>query len=448
LTACYAAVTAAPVVLNPFFAAAAGHIVWSRVGPTIDPRVYPWALSLEGVGRLWFGDWGVPRAGGVAGYVRFGALAATALGFLGLAKALLDRFRAADGPAGRAPLALASAVLTVALLPLLVLAKDDQHPYQFYKLLITAAPLLALGLILLGQPPNPGRANAADGAPRRAARLPRAAFLAAVAVVLVLSASASARMAYQTRKAIPVGRSNAHVLRACDVKALQRLLPRQPRGNLVFAFHDPTDGYLNSWFSFFGRRHRVWSAEPHFIDVLAWKDAAAGVADAGSLPDDALLLTSRRLPFQSVDPGGDAVWVGESFCLWRSAGGWAAPLAVGNPNGVEGTSQEPFFWIGGGVTTVDVLASRTGQVTLAGVFRLGPSRTDGAPRRVRVRAGDSESLFAARDGPGEFTACVPAGRSTIALECLDPPSVEASADGDARPLLLQVRGLSFRYRPN
>ncbi len=237
LTACYGALVASLFALNPGFAASAVTIVRTRVGPAIDPHVYPWASTIEGLGRIWLGDWAAQTSPARQDAVRLYALTATAAAFLGLAKAWLDRFRGAGRDGDRRALGLASGVLAIAMLPLLVLARDDQHPYQFYKLLITASPLLVLGLYLLWF--DTWSLESGEWRVESGERKTGLSFLStlhsplsthllhAVTVgVLLILAAATARMTSLTRKPDPVSRSNASVLRDPDVCDLQRLLPR------------------------------------------------------------------------------------------------------------------------------------------------------------------------------------------------------------------------------
>ncbi len=191
----------------------------------------------------------------------------------------------------------------------------------------------------------------------------------------------------------------------------------------------------------------MWVADPCFIDFTAWREKADGLTDLDNLPADALLLTARCPGFRRVDLAAASVWAGASFALWRAEGGWAVPLAVGNPNGLEGTPSDPFFWIGKGETTVEVLAARPGEVTLVGLFAAGPSRSGGGPRRLSVHSGDCAAEVVA-DGRCAIRVPVPAGRSIIRLQALDQPTVEVLPNGDTRPLLLGVRDLSFQFRPN
>jgi hypothetical protein len=439
LLGCVAALAVAPLALNPGYAGLALRTVAQRSTPVpnVLAHFYPWAYTSEGLGRLWLGDWAAISAGARA----FGAYAftLTALGFAGLVVACLVRLRGGS----RRCLAFACTVLALAVVPLLVLTQGWSFPYQFYKLLCTVSPLLFLGLCLLGQP--------VTAAPRRG----WLAWLAVppLAVVFVLAAASTAWMAWDSSRTAPHGRCFGHYLCATDLRDLQRLLPRLPHTNLVLALdHPPCPHHppaaLNSWLSYFGRRHRLWVAAPTFIDVEAWQDVAAGLADFSDLPPDILVLTARCLGVQTVDRGrARPVWSGVHFTLLHCPdGAWAVPLAFSNPNGCEGTLLHSWSWMGTDRVTLDVLAGRPGTVTLSGTFGLGPS-LPASDCTVRVRCAGYQGAFFTRGGPGALEVPVPAGRSRITLEVLDRPVLRSFPNQGPRALLLLVTDLSFRYRP-
>jgi hypothetical protein len=382
---------------------------------------------------LWLGDTATlfdvaPSLG------RAGSLAVTALAFFGLCKVWLDRLRGGD----RQALALPSCVLAIALVPLLVLARDSDHSYQFYKLLLTVSPLLVLGLVLLGQRP--------PGAPA-GPLLGRVACLVPLTVVFVLAAVGTTRMVWSTVDPTSVYRCNAPLLRSRDVLALQRLLPRLPADNLVMAFQGPSDGLLQSWVSYFARRHRIWMTSPRFLNHAVWEAHAARVGNLEDLPRDTLLLTGNHGIRATDIPGATPVWQGDLFALWRVGGAEWAILTVNNPNGLEGAHNHPMFWLGKDGARVEVLARRPGEVCLKGHFAPGPSLPETTRRRLHLCGPGYDTTFETCGGEKEFRFLVPAGRSTFTLECLDRATVASLPNGEARTLLVQVVDLTYRYRP-
>jgi hypothetical protein len=439
LLGCGAALTVAPLVLNPAYAGMAVRLVAQRSTPwpNVLPHVYPWAYTSEGLGRLWLGDLVASGTAAVGLY----AFTLTALALAGLALVCLQRLRAGKWP----DLAFAASVLALALVPVPVLVLGRSYPYQFYKLLCTVSPLLFLGLRLLGQP---GPVAAEAGAPswRRRVVLPLAA------AAFVLAALSTGRMAHQSSRTEPRDRFFAHFLYTPDMRQLRHSLPQLPRGNLVLAFQNPPfphhyPHFLNSWLSYFGRQHRIWVADPIFIDQGHWKDLAAGFTDLGDLPEDARLLTAQCPGLREVDMGRPTLlWSGERFALWRcSDRAWAVPVSLSNPNGWGGTPAHPFFWVGNDPARLSVLAGRPGVVTLSGNLKRGPNLA-ASELAVRVRCSEYDRQFVTTGGHVSLTVPIPAGRSCITVEVLDRPTTRSLPNGDTRTLL-QVVDLSFRYRP-
>jgi hypothetical protein len=379
-------------------------------------------------------------AGGArwAGPVRAYALTVTAAAYLGLCKAWLDRFRARGTPeaeSGRGSLALATTVAAVALLPLVVLMKDDQHPYQFYKLLESVGPLLVLGLFLLGQ--RPVLEASASGPPGWRGRLLPPAGAVCFGAVCALTAIGAGRTVRATCRYEPGERCwSAYVMHEPDVRAAQHQLSQGPPGRLVLALCHPgmETAYLNAWFSWFGRGHQIHLLGPYFWDLgpesPAWQKALAPTA----LPADASILL-RKGP-SPVLPVGEftPVWSAGKFRLIKPAGngGWALVYHLTGPTGPEGEGDGALFWIGKGVTSWEVSACRPGALVLRAGGLSGPRRF-----RVRTSAGHQAAVVL-KGGANELAVPVPAGPCTVTLEPLEPPG---------RSPLVGVSGLDFRCAP-
>src|SRR5262249_34847800 len=125
--------------------------ICGRLQAPVLGDAYPWAFRLEGLSRLWVGDLATAPAPAAAALY---ACVATALGCAGFLRLFLGSLRPAA--AVRQRLTLAVALPALLLLPVLVVARDTQHPYQFYKLLISVSPLFVVGLAVLFAPPRRG----------------------------------------------------------------------------------------------------------------------------------------------------------------------------------------------------------------------------------------------------------------------------------------------------
>jgi hypothetical protein len=443
--------------------------IFKRVGGRgLLADLFPWANSVEGLSRLWTGEWVDSRRQILRTAARLLGLGATALGFLGLLKAWLDRWRCVRR---RQAAVLAGCVAALALLPLLVFLKDDGHPYQFYKLLLTISPLLVLGLALLWQPLRVGPATAGQGR-----QWPSVA-LACASLVVVLCASglSTGKMVWQTNRTLPHPRSLAHLLLTDDVCTARSLLEELPPSNLLLVTNDGYGSLYNSWFSYFGRRHRIWMANPEFIDIqfeegapdesrlkigkVPMKALPSGlqvqqvpfpsVLDLKTLPGDALVLEQRVSGFDKVSRGDTtALWASSSFRLWKSTSGrWALPLRLETPYGIETVGESRFFWMGQATTTVEVLANCPGTIALSAAFVPGPALPSTSGCRLQVRtSGGVELEMVTTGGPKTLTLPVEAGRTTVWLTPLDR-GVPPQPGGDPRTLLLGVHELAFVFTP-
>jgi hypothetical protein len=452
---CHAALLLAPFALIPGASGSIWLIYNRRVSLPMLGELYPWAYSLEGLARIWLGDWAGRSGDRWQSFVRFYGLAVTGLGYLGLCQAWRDRLHQpapSGAEPGRGSLSLATGVAAVALLPLVILVKDDQHPYQYYKLLMSVGPLLALGLALLWQrPPTAPSAAARPGGAAAGGRLRAAPGLLCFGAVAALAGAGAASMTLNsTLKHRKITRSsNAQVMRQPDVVAVGRLLQKSPGGDLILGFTDPYGGYLNTWFCYFGRRQQIRMLDPHFIYMHLWLDRGAHILDPNNLPADAPILLMKG-PFQNEAVGDlEPVWSAGRFRLVKPTpgGSWALAYNLANPNGLEERLGQPFFWVGKEATTLQVSASRPGTLTLLANFCPGPCIPETQSPRLRVRtSAGHDAEFVTAGGVGELAVPVPAGVCTVSIESLDQPT-QAVPGGDPRPLLVGVSNLEFRFTP-
>jgi hypothetical protein len=366
---------------------------------------------------------------------------------------------------------LASCVFGVALLPLIVLVKDDQHLYQYYKLLLSISPLLVLGLALLWQPPS----AAVGSAPRLKNWQPALLTCGSLLVMLCAEAAGTGQMVWQTTPTRPHPRSQAPVLLAEDMRAARTLLEDLPAGDLLLVTNGIYGPLYNSWFSYFGRQHQIWLTSPDFIDIelarsvppesitTLWQCAPKKLPsgrlvhvrplpralDLKSLPPGAIVLEQCVPGFQQVARGDSTeLWAGQAFRLWKSSSGrWAVPLQLETPYGMESAEGRPFFWMGEGETTLEVLASCPGTVTLSGSFVAGPAMPTSSAGRLQVRTSAGRHMeVPIAGGPKTLTVAVEAGRTSLWLRPLDRPVPRLAApQADPRTLLVAVHELGFGF---
>jgi hypothetical protein len=408
---------AAPILLNPGFFRPLLVVLGRVQAPGACADTYPWALSVEGWARLWLGDLAVAGPAPWVSLARFFAVTAAGLGYLGLVRAWQAARRDAGADAaGR--LVVASSAAALALVPLLLIARDTRHPYQVYKLLLSTAPLLPLGLSLL----------AAGGGWKRLAAL------APLTAMLLAGAAGTLHMALDTCSGRPHDRSNAALMHGAELRRLQEALERRgPRRDVVITLGHP---YVAAWLSYLARRHRV--------------HLAGSAPPDPNLSGEVLVITARQGAFARVEAGD--MWrlhSGEWSELWQAdSRRWAVPLDVGNPNGLEVLNGLPFFWVGGPPTRLEMLAGTPGELILSARFRPGPGMPESAPLRLLVRtsAGHEQHVETAA-GEHRLAVPLPAGRTTISLQALDPPAPPAPGQADLRPMVLGVQGLALTFVP-
>lgn len=289
--------------------------------------IYPWAYRPEGLAWPWLGDL-TPLGGSLAAGA---GLALTALGALGLAGRL---------GAGRArlPLALGALALGLGALPLRL---TGQHPYQFYKTLLTGAPALALGLVALAGRPR-------GGGSRRAP-------LAVAGLALAAAAAATLHLVWPTARPVPGPRSNQAQLLAPEVQELQRRLEALAGHQLVLGPGLPP--LLNAWLAYYARGNEVWLATPYMSrDRLRESREAEPLLDLTRAPVEALVLTRTSLP--APPPGAEVWWESSAYSLWRpQPGPWLILFDVGAP--VELGPRGARLWLLGGTAGRARLTART-----------------------------------------------------------------------------------------
>jgi hypothetical protein len=422
---------------------------FGRVDLPVLSHIYPWALTVDGILRVWLGDLGAAATGLTRGLLRTVALGLTALGYYGLLRAAILRLTNAHPTSHAAPTngrAFPWMTLAVAVLPAIVFARDDQHPYQFYKLLLTTAPLLTVGVALALTRLGALTFRAEAGDPPRHAWASRAAMIAVWAAMLAGVTAGSVGMAVDSARAESGSRSNAHYLLDPDVRRLEFYLTSLRGQRLVISVSDDTwnHGLLNAWVAYFARHNAIWLANPSLndADMRRWPELR-DVVTPDHFPPDVLLLTNADTPAPaSVSATSTKVWSAGKYELWRPAGSWVYPIRVENPNGLDGVLIKPTYWLGGGVTRFRLLASRGGEVQTIAQTSSGPN-LDGPARRVRVSSSTGfERIVDVVDGLNVFSFEVRAGLNEVQFEPLEQPPPRVLGQ-DGRPLVIGLHDPRF-----
>ncbi len=270
--------------------------------------IYPWAYSIEGLERLWLGDFIMvldPRGKLILGYV-------TALliivAYVGLIRASLI---------GRN--AISIAVLGMALLPIMVLVHGYGYEYPYYKLLLSISPILALGVVFL----------AAEVVNKRLQNvLARRLVTGSAALIICVSGLATADMAYRsgTGKTMQeIGRGGAYKLLAPGARGIQDILSTVEGQDVYIIWRDDfyNGGYMNGWLSYFSRKNNTWVANPGISDM-----SVGNIKRVSDFPwnveRDFLVLTSLRMPGQA----GHLMAASDPYYLYKFPASERSPTKV------------------------------------------------------------------------------------------------------------------------
>jgi hypothetical protein len=362
--ACLAGLAVAPAVLLP------GYVPhWlpalRRMGAAACEGVYPWALKLEGLGRLWFGDLPFFARRSVLTASQLGGAALTLVALIGLGLACRGKLRALRQKAAgesRAAAALSVALVLLALLPAAVVLRDREHPYQVYKLLITVSPLLVLGVVLAVR--------------SSVARWPKVVLAGVAAAALV----GTADMLWRSTHAEQVPRTIAWMLLDPNMTAAAHRLEQESGSDMLIATADVTS---NPWLAYYARHNRIWfnCAEINRTPEAAWPPQHLSMFHLAEVPPSCLVLASKFPALDVAPPAGARLeWANDAYQLWRTTGRtWALPTAFRSSIAPEHKDGRPFFWMGVEPVTLEVIAGCPTTLSLRGKVVAGPFRGPAGP---------------------------------------------------------------------
>jgi hypothetical protein len=413
-------ITAAPVILIPGQWLAIRQIL-PRVGLTLA-EAYPWALSRHALGPVWLGDiWSVTHRKLADVF----AILATGVAALGLLKTWWGVWirgrenRAWHSAEFRRSLILLFAVSAVAALPLMILAKDRVHPYQFYKSLLTVSPLLVVGISLLsfesaGLHPR-AYGWCGDGH--------RCSWRGIVLASILLTAFSGTRcMVRQSTQLYSYWqRSCGHLWHALDFRDLQAFLEREHGKNLLVCAATPLH---SCWITYLARHNRVWQGSPYRNDnhyIASSLGHRKFLIEAGDVPDEVLILTCNDVGVRVLpEDEGNILLSNQTYQLWKSDRYWAVPLKIMRVevrDKLPSPSSDPSTQ---DMLDIEIIANHSGLVHLhtrrrpAGIFQYWKEMM-----RIRTDRGYSTPPQLVSLGEG-VTVPVESGKTTITLEPVWP----------------------------
>jgi len=144
----------------------------------------------------------------------------------------------------------------------------------------------------------------------------------------------------------------------------------------------------------------------------------------------------------------DLIWQSNDIFLWKWNDEFRVYLiGIKNPNGEDILKDgKRFYWLGGGPSNFELIASRNGLVQLSLDTIPGPSLPSVQERHLKIVLPDGRKEFQTVL-PGIITFNIPVipGKNTVVIEVLDMPSLHTLPNGDIRPLLLGIQGIDIQW---
>lgn len=390
-------------------------------------HIYPWAYQPEGLAHLWFGEFftELPPFGQVL--------------LPGLAVLLtLAAYGGVIIMAAYHKNSLSAAVLAVVSLPVLVRLRGDEYSYQFYKILLSTSPFLAVGLVSLViiKPLLRNRAWLDS----------KMIWISRVGLSLVILLAAWGTLDMVQRSADPNARrrlgAHNYELLTPEIRELQDRLTAMTSQKLLIVNPSPI---INGWLAYFARHNLVWLDSTLISDInLADYPETAGMISPENLPEDAYILSQNFITNEFIPRPN---WQVGNYMLCnikKMEQEWLLVTNFSNPNGVEVWDGQPAFWLGTEPTTIDILSGKSGTITISGNFVVGPSLPEKLDRDILIQTnhGYKQELKLA-GGKNHLMVPIQSGATRIVLQPLDIPSVAALPSGDTRPLLLGIVGAAI-----
>jgi hypothetical protein len=408
---------------NPLFVLRGWEILHRLISPGTLEGIYPWARQLQGLAVLFFGD-SLLKLSPAIQWVLTGL--STLLILLALVGLLV-------GCTGK-NLSFRVTALALGFLPLIPFSLG-KYPYQSYKLLLSVAPISAVGLCLISLHLEPYFCRLWGKRAVLRQSLAYGLFVSIAACTLGMNWRAGTGSTMTE-----IGRGGAHRWSEAPIQATRAYLESSKKRSFLVDWTDDFFGgaYLNGWLAYWGRHHRVWLANPRISD--------------GSVPGPDFDFRKAGPEFYFLSQLGESRVAGSSVSMAWSfkpvtihkflGEDWAILSQLKNPNGLESDGLTPFIWVGGEPSEIIVLAGRKGILRIEGLLGAGPYLPKGSEGILIIKGPDSweKRLMVQKQTSFDWRIPVEPGKNQIEILCADEPVVPPGAP-DPRPLLVQVRGL-------
>lgn len=288
------------VALNPAYIHSFYDFFGEVVSKNILVGIYPWAIQLEGVSRLWLGDFvqygGMRYFSGVVNGISVCLLVLSYVGLLGL------------WMKKRGGVSLGVLALSLCMIPLFI-SGINLYPYQFYKILLSIAPLYPVGIVVFLSFVF-------------CRMTPSKIFFYVKGFLIILSALpllAVGDLTWRTGFVNQVnqsGRGGAFKLINPITIQLQDKLENIQGENVVINWNDDffNGAFVNGWLTYFARENKIW------LGNFAISDGSVSqyLLKNPRLPSDFYYLSSKPISQQSLNEGGvSSVWIQPPYYLYR-----------------------------------------------------------------------------------------------------------------------------------
>jgi hypothetical protein len=342
-------------------------------------------------------------------------------------------------PRGAAPgiWGLPLALLGLAAVPALMLIKDREHPYQFFKVLVTVSPLWAVGLTAwacsLVQHKRAGLQS------RPALHRLTVCVCCSLAVGTLVAAGGSLWSAVLSSFDLCTYRSSQHLATDRDFLALRDYLTPLHGQNIVYRA-PAGQRYQHLWIMYYARHNQLWLVQAWHNDAYDLEKSGGGAAflDLGTLPPDCLVLSPRNSIFLRPPkdlPAANIVWQSAAHVVWKPAATpWAALTDVQGADAVGQTDDYQIF-LKKDPTRVRLYASASGRVDLSLDLTSEIAAERSKTRVIAVLPDGSEQYFAAAAGDFHFSFAVQRGLNNLYFRTDD--NVQSPANRSALRLVVR-----------
>lgn len=399
----FISIIAIALIVNPFFIKLCMTILGRNALPNVLNNVYPFALTIEGITRFWFG-FSFEKAGApVEMPANFISLAFTFLAFAGVLSLLK---RKADVVSGL--------IFACSVLPLLIFSSVLPYPYQYYKILLSISPLFIFGL---------WEFTFDEWDKIFPARIVKSVLLLLLAYHLFLTPLLSSFS--KTRKGSSiVGYSHG----AGNIAQYERLEKMQNEDILLSGSHQ----FRIAWMAYHGRNNRLWLMNDLIGDVsLKCYPQKFLFNDLGTLPDSIKVIDD-----------------GENYpIILPPEAKESIAVSIDNPQGLEKDIYGDFNWLANAGLPLKLeifsLYKSIVKTTLSFKAESEMGCSDHA-EILKVNAGNTSKQYSFNANTAvSYPLNLSPGKNSVYLTARFPKNAGSYAEEDSKKLSVKISGIQI-----